>query len=165
MADVVQAAAVVNKPEQLKARAGTLVRRWALDEISSALKPRGQGGLTPAGIEAELLDLAKNPPTDADLPALAPTLQQAAEMVRAVAEATPDYHKEYTPKPGAPDKWTYLADDMKRGSDDLMAAVKANDVPGVQRASTSSTRVASTATRRTAEMTPLGNLLRLVDVL
>ncbi len=134
--DVVQAAAAVDKPDQLKAQAQELRRCWSLDEISCALKPRDKGGLTPAGIEGELLDLELHPPTADDLPALAPTLEQAASMVRTVAEATPDYGKEYTAKDGASYKWDSFADDMRRGADDLTAAVKARDVSGVRKAIT-----------------------------
>ena len=65
------------------------------------LKLRDEGGLTPAGIAGELLDLEMilQPPTTCRR--LRPTLEQAAAMVRTIAEATPDYRKEYTARDGA----------------------------------------------------------------
>ncbi len=88
----------------------------------------------PDSIEANLLDVAKNPPTAAQLAADAKDLQRAAEVARALAEAMPGYGKEYAAGAAAARKWDGFSDDMKQGSDDLIGAVKGKDLKGLQKA-------------------------------
>ena len=86
------------------------------------------------GIEARLLDWAKNPPTADQLAADAKDLLRSAEVARALAEAMPDYGKEYAADAAAAKTWGGFSDDMKQGSDDLITAVKGKDLKGLQKA-------------------------------
>ena len=160
LTDVEKAADAMSNPVKSKELAAEMVRLYDLEEISLTFKPRAEGGLgfgpkrvaiqepfliprkqpqpppapEPESIEAKLLALVKQPPTAAQLAAMAPDLKRMAEVVRAIAEATPDYGKEFAMNAEAVKTWGGFSDDMKQGSDDLIAAVKDNDVKGLQKA-------------------------------
>jgi cytochrome c556 len=140
---VTQAANAVNNPAAFKKPAKELVRLFDLPDVSLAFEPRDKGGLgvgpkpgarIPDGIEAQLQALANAPPPAPQLAAQAPDLQRMAEVVRAVAEATPNYGKEYAVNDAAAKAWSGFSEDMKQGSDDLIAAIKGKDVKGLPKA-------------------------------
>ena len=96
--------------------------------------PPKPAAVLPDGIEAQLGALEQAPPTAAQLAARPKDLQHMAEVVRVLAEATPGYSKEYASNEDARKKWSGFSDDMRQGSDDLIAAVKANDVQSLRKA-------------------------------
>ncbi len=134
--DVQKLADSVGIPAALKKQAGMMEKKYELKPIMWGFKPKAKGGLDlsgiPEGIELKLISLGKKPLKT--LPAEAADLQKMTQVTRGVAEVTPSYAGKFTKTPAEAKTWQGLADDMKKGSDELAAAIKASDPKAVQKA-------------------------------
>jgi hypothetical protein len=110
----------------------------------AAFKPRSKGGLgigdkpgaiEPDSIELKIVALAKKAPDPERLAREAPDLIRAAEVTRAVAELTPYWARETS---GARDRedWMRFSAEMKKGSEELIKAIKSGDPKAVHKAAT-----------------------------
>jgi len=135
--DVRKLADAVGNPAALKKQADMMEKKYELKPIMWGFKPKDRGGLgvgsTPAGIETKLItELGKKPLKN--LPAQAADLLKMTQVIRGIAEVTPSYAGKFTKTPAEAKTWQGLADDMKKGSDELEAAIKANDPKAVYKA-------------------------------
>jgi hypothetical protein len=134
--DIEKLADAINDPPQFKKLAKDLAGKYDLEDVSWAFKPRQKGGLgfgdNGVGIELKLIALEKKPLTAAQLGKEAAGLQRMAEVVRAVAEAIPEYAEKYTKTPKQAKQWNGYVEDMKKASADMIAAVKANDAKSIK---------------------------------
>jgi soluble cytochrome b562 len=130
--DVQKLADSVGNAAALKKQADMMEKKYELKPIMWAFKPKAKGGLTPGGIELELIGLGKKPLKT--LPAQAADLQKMTQVIRGIAEVAPSYAGKFTKTPAETKTWDGLVEDMKKGSDELSAAIKANDPKAVQKA-------------------------------
>jgi cytochrome c556 len=129
--------AINNNKDDVKGQVQALHKKFEeLKPIMWVYKPRNKGGIgigkNGSGIENELARLSgtKARPNPAKDPALKGDLIKAAEISKAIAEVT----DLYAPKKDTA-KWKSYTQDMKKGSDELMAAVKGGgDTPKVKKA-------------------------------
>ena len=143
-ADVEKVADAVNNPAQLRKLAAGLVTNFELRDVSWAFKPREKGGLgvgpqpgaiDPDAIQLKLIQMGgQKGISAADLKANKADYQRVAEITRAIAEAMPGYVTKYTANAGTAKQWVGFADDMKKGSDDLIAAIKGNNLQAIKQA-------------------------------
>ncbi len=144
--DVLKLADLAGKPDDLKKQADAVVKKYdELMPIMWQMKPRDRGGLgvgpTPGAfpndaIELELLQLGKKPPPAKDIADHAADFQRMAEVIRGIAAVTPPFGKKggFTKNAADEKVWSGLADDMAKGSDDLIAAVKGDDPAAFKKA-------------------------------
>ena len=136
--DVQKLADSVGDPAALKKQADMMEKKYELKPIMWAgFKPKDRGGLgvgsTPAGIETKLItELGKKPLKN--LPAQAADLQKMTQVIRGIAEVTPSYAGKFTKTPAEAKTWVDLTEQMKKGSDELSAAIKSNDPKAVYKA-------------------------------
>lgn len=129
LADAAADAAALTKQADL------VSKKYELKPIMWAFKPKEKGGLgagsDPQGVELKLIKLGKKPLKD--LPTQAGDLEKTAQLTRGIAEITPSYAGKFTKTPAEAKLWTGYADGMKKGADDLAAAVKAGNANDVQK--------------------------------
>lgn len=134
--DVQKLADSVTDPAALKKQADMMEKKYELKAIMWGFKPKAKGGLDisgmPEGTELKLIKLGKKPLKT--LPAEAADLEKMANLIHGVSEVTPSYADKFTKTPAGAKTWDGLAADMKKGSDELAAAVKANNPNAVQKA-------------------------------
>lgn len=135
--DVQKLADAVGNPAALKKQADMMEKKYELKSIMWAFKPKASGGIgvgaPPVGIEPKLItELGKKPLKN--LPAQAADLLKMNQVIRGIAEVTPSYADKFTKTPAEAKTWKGLADDMKKGSDELEAAIKAGDPKAVHKA-------------------------------
>ena len=131
-------AATSTNPDDLKKQADAIVKKY--DEmlpIMWQMKPRDRGGMgvgskagvyDPDSIELQLLQMGgKKGPTMKDVTAHAADYQRMVEVIRGIAAITPSYAGKFAKTPADEKVWKGLADDMAKGSDDLIAAIKSSD--------------------------------------
>jgi hypothetical protein len=142
-AAVEKVADAVNNPAQFKKLAAGLATNFDLLDIATAFKPREKDGLgvgpksgpiDPDGIQLKLIQMAGKKAIDnVDLKANRADYQRMAEVTRGIAEAMPGFAPKFAKGP-ALKKWNGFADDMQKGSDDLIAAIKGNDLLAIKKA-------------------------------
>jgi cytochrome c556 len=129
--DVQKLADAAGDPAALKKEAAAISTKDELLPIMWAFKPREKGGLGVGakgeGIELKLISLGKNVLPANDLSAQGADLKRMAEVTRGIAEVTPSYAGKFTKTPAEAKQWKGYAEDMKKASTDLIAAVKANN--------------------------------------
>ena len=137
--DVQKLADAAGDPAALKKEAAAISAKDELLPIMWAFKPAAKGGLgiggKGEGIELRLISLGKKVLPAKDLTAQAPDLKRMAEVTRGIAEVTPSYAGKFTKTPAEAKEWTAYADAMKKASDDMLAAVKANNGKSIKDAS------------------------------
>jgi hypothetical protein len=135
-------AVAANKPDDAKKEAEALVaKRKDLGDVMNMFKSRKAGGLgigakagaiTPDGIEAKVVALAKKKLTAAEVKGQAADLEKMGDDIAAISYVG-DIH---TPKKkdGAkdPKDWTKWMDDMRKGAKDLSKAAKAQDATAIK---------------------------------
>ena len=143
--DVLKLADAVSKPDELKKQADAVVKKYdALMPIMWQMKPRDRGGLgvgpTPGAypndaIELELLQLGKKSSAK-DIADHGADFQRMAEVIRGIAAVTPPYGKKGDFAKNAADEkvWNGLSEDMAKGSDDLIVAIKSSDAAAFKKA-------------------------------
>ena len=135
--------------DALKKKADAIIKKYDdLGPIMWQMKPRDKGGLgvgakpgayDPDAIELQLLQLGnpKKGITAKDLKNNNADYQRMVQVIRGIAEPTPSYADKYI-KAGAPgatkDNWIRMSKDMQKGSDDLLGAIKSNDLKAVKKA-------------------------------
>ncbi|HBI45652.1 MAG TPA: hypothetical protein DDY78_22790 [Planctomycetales bacterium] len=129
--DVQKLADAAGDPAALKKEAAVISAKDELLPIMWSFKPRAKGGLGVGakgeGIELKLIGLGKKVLPANDLTAQGADLKRMAEVTRGIAEVTPSYAGKFTKTPAEAKEWKGYAEDMKKASDDLLAAVKANN--------------------------------------
>jgi len=131
--DVNKLADAAGDPAALKKAAAAISAKDELLPIMWAFKPQAKGGiLAGQGIELRLLSLGKKALPAKDLAAQAADLKRMAEVTRGIAEVTPDYASKFTKTPMEAKQWKGFAEDMKKHSEDLIAAVKANNAKNIK---------------------------------
>jgi cytochrome c556 len=129
--DVKKRADAAGDPAALKKEAAAISTKDELLPIMWAFKPREKGGLGVGakgeGIELKLISLGKKVLPAKDLSAQGADLKRMAEVTRGIAEVTPSYAGKFTKTPAEAKQWKGYAEDMKKASTDLIAAVKANN--------------------------------------
>jgi hypothetical protein len=132
---VLKLADAVNGPAaDFQAQAAALSRDHDLEYVMKQFKPRKEGGIDAAGFEDRLLKLGRKELPGPELAADKAALQRLAEVARGVAEAMPPYGKDYSGAGKPVEGWNKYAEEMKKGSQDLLDAVKAGDAPAVRKA-------------------------------
>jgi cytochrome c556 len=134
--DVKKLADAAGDPATLKKEAAAISAKDELLPIMWAFKPTVKGGLGVGdkgeAIELKLIALGKKALSAKDLTAQAADLKRMAEVSRGIAEVTPDYAGKFTKTPAEAKEWKGYAEAMKKASDDLLAAVKANNAKGIK---------------------------------
>jgi hypothetical protein len=132
---VLKLADAVNGPAaDFQAQAAALSRDHDLEYVMRQFKPRKDGGIDADGFENRLLKLGRKELPGQELAADKAALQRLAEVARGVAEAVPPYGKDYAGAGKTVEGWNKYAEDMKKGSQDLLDAVKAGDALAVRKA-------------------------------
>jgi len=127
----------------VKAQAEALAKKCSLEAIMNAsFKPRKNGGIGvgPAkagdGIELKVMSLSKRALPKLDLTSQEKDLTRMAQISKLVGEATQHFADKYK-KPGkTPADWKKHTDDMIKGSDDLIKALKTGNPTTVKTAAT-----------------------------
>ncbi len=136
--DVAKLADDVGKPDALKKDVDAVVKKYdELLPIMWQMKPVERGGMLipPPGtfpndsIELGLLKLGKKSPSAADIKAKAAAYERMAQVIHGIAAVAPPYGTKggFAKTPVDQKVWEGLCDDMAKGSDDLIAAVKSDD--------------------------------------
>jgi hypothetical protein len=133
-------------PDDQKKEAPELAKKYDIGHVMhAAFKPRDKGGLgigakpdaiLPDSIELKIMALAKKAPTKAALTKEADDLVKAIEITRTIAEIN-TYWVPKKKEPGKdPKDWTKFNEDMKKGSEELIKALKSGDPAAVNKAAT-----------------------------
>jgi soluble cytochrome b562 len=134
--DVQKLADAAGDPAALKKEAAAISTKDELLPIMWAFKPAAKGGLGVGGkgegIELKLISLGKKVLPAKDLTAQGADLKRMAEVTRGIAEVTPSYAGKFTKTPAEAKEWNGYAEDMKKTSDDLRLAAKANFAKGIK---------------------------------
>ncbi len=128
-----------------KKQAEEVAKKVELSAVMETFKLRAKGGrgvgktanaITPDGIEAQIMGLAKKEPAAAALNKTAADLEEMANITTAIAFLA----EAHTPKKKVGDKdpkdWKQWVQDMQAASGDLAKAAKAKDGPGIKTAAT-----------------------------
>lgn len=125
----------------VKSQAGAIRKKFdMLEPLMWVYKPRSKGGIgmgkDGAGIEQEIGKLgsasSKAKLTPKKLADMKTDLIMTGELSRAMAEIAELYGDQFAKK--NPAKWKEYCKDMKKGSEDLIAAAKKNDAAKVKKA-------------------------------
>ncbi len=131
--DVNKLADAAADPAALKKAAAAIAAKDELLPIMWAFKPQAKGGLVAGqGIELKLIGLGKKALPASALAAQAAELKRMAEISRGIAEVTPDYASKFTKSPKEASQWKGYAEEMKKASDEMLAAVKANNPKSIK---------------------------------
>ncbi len=146
-ADVVKLAdAAAADGAALKQQADAIVKKYPKEmlPIMWQMKPRDKGGLgvgpkadayTNDAIELQLLELGgRKAKTAKDIKDHGADWQRMTEVVKGISAVAPSYAKKYAKTPADEKVWTGLCDDMSKGSDDLIDAIKKDDATAFKKA-------------------------------
>jgi hypothetical protein len=133
-------------PVQQAKDAPELAKKYDIGNVMhAAFKPRDKGGLgvgpaanpvLPDSIELKIMALAKKAPTKQALAKDANDLVKAIEVTRTIAEIN-GYWVPKKREPGKdPKDWTKFNEEMKKGSEELIKAIKSGDPAAVNKAAT-----------------------------
>ena len=128
----------------LTAAAADLAKRHTMEATMKLFKPQSKGGigignLAKAGhkdsIELLIRDYSIRPPSKDEVTRYQAELVKLAQTSLVIAELTPHWaptKKDYAGR--TPQQWKAMAEEMKKGSADLVAAAKANNEKAVETA-------------------------------
>jgi hypothetical protein len=148
----------IKTPKDLAEEAPLLAKKHKLRQTHMLLGPKSRGGigigeLVKEGhkdsLESLLRGYAYRPPTKAEITKHERELLQAAQITMVIAQITP-YWGPARPvdKYRTPALWQSLSEDMKNGSSELAAGVKANDEKAVTSAAKKLTMTCAGCHRR-----------------
>jgi soluble cytochrome b562 len=128
-----------------KKQAAEAAKKTEIADFMELFKLRAKGGLgvgpaagaiTPDGVEAQVMALAKKAPAGGALAKQAPDLEKMANTIYAVSLVT----EAHTPKKAPAGKniqtWKDAVKDMQESSQELAKAAKANNAAGIKAAAT-----------------------------
>lgn len=144
--DVLRLADSLDRDEdEIERQAQAIADKHDLGSVMWVFKLRDKGGVGVGnmpdtvrfdGIELELLALDRKPPTPKELQDHRDDFIRMAKVSLAVARATPLYASRYTGERTGRDRrtWVQLSKDMRDGSQDLIDALKRDDLKAVKKA-------------------------------
>jgi cytochrome c556 len=131
-----EAADAVLKLAKGSGNAQDIAKKNQIEYVMHGFKLRNKGGIgvgakagavTPDGIEAKIINLAKKALQKGDLAKEADGLTQAAKVTKAIADISEFYAPKEKKADKDPKEWKKYNDDMKMGADALIDAIKSGD--------------------------------------